>query len=105
MNTPNLGFSPKGLYIGGKWIDSAQGKKFSSINPSNREQLGEVPLAETEDVNRAVKAAKQAFQDWSRMPIKERAGFLINLADKLMENRDELGFMDYVDSGNALSGM
>ena len=98
MTAPNLGFSPKGLYIGGKWVDSDKGKKFSSINPSNREHLGEVPLAEKEDVNRAVKAANQAFQDWSRMPIKERAGFLVNLADKLMEHRDELGLMDCVDS-------
>ena len=105
MTAPNLGFSPKGLYIGGKWVDSGKGKKFSSINPSNREHLGEVPLAEKEDVNRAVKAANQAFQDWSRMPIKERAGFLVNLAEKLMENRDELGLMDCVDSGNAISGM
>ena len=105
MTAPNLGFSPKGLYIGGKWVDSGKGKKFSSINPSNREHLGEVPLAEKEDVNRAVKAANQAFQDWSRMPIKERAGFLVNLADKLMEHRDELGLMDCVDSGNAISGM
>jgi len=105
MKSPKLNFSPKGLYIGGRWIDSIKGKKFDSINPSNGEYLGEVPLAEKEDVNRAVIAAKQAFQDWSRMPIKERAKFLTNLANKLDENRDELGLMDCVDSGNALVGM
>ena len=105
MKSPKLNFSPKGLYIGGRWTDSIKGKKFESINPSNGEYLGEVPLAEKEDVNRAVIAAKQAFQDWSRMPIKERAKFLTNLANKLDENRDELGLMDCVDSGNALVGM
>ena len=105
MKSPKLNFSPKGLYIGGRWPDSIKGKKFDSINPSNGEYLGEVPLAEKEDVNRAVIAAKQAFQDWSRMPIKERAKFLTNLANKLDENRDELGLMDCVDSGNALVGM
>ena len=105
MKSPKLNFSPKGLFIGGRWIDSIKGKKFDSINPSNGEYLGEVPLAEKEDVNRAVIAAKQAFQDWSRMPIKERAKFPTNLANKLDENRDELGLMDCVDSGNALVGM
>ena len=105
INTPELYFSPKGLLIGGKWEESSNGKRFKTINPSNQQHLGEVPLADEKDVNRAVKAAKNAFTDWSRMPIKERAGFLIKLADRLMDNRDELGMMDCVDSGNALSGM
>ena len=73
MKTPELGFSPKGLYIGGKWEESVKGKTFESINPANMDYLGELPLADEEDVNRAVIAAKEAFYDWSRMPIKERA--------------------------------
>ena len=105
MTSSKINFSPKGLFIGGKWVDSYKGERFSTINPSNGQHLGEVPLAEKEDVNRAVIAAKQAFQDWGKMPLKERAGFLIKLADKLLENRDELGMMDCVDSGNALKGM
>ena len=105
INTPELDFSPKGLLIGGKWEESSNGKRFKTINPSNQQHLGEVPLADKKDVDRAVKAAKNAFPAWSRMPIKERAGFLINLADRLMDNRDVLGMMDCVDSGNALSGM
>ena len=105
MTSSKINFSPKGLFIGGKWVDSYKGGRFSTINPSNGQHLGEVPLAEKEDVNRAVIAAKQAFQDWGKMPLKERAGFLIKLADKLLENRDELGMMDCVDSGNALNGM
>ena len=84
INTPELGFSPKGLHIGGQWEESANGKRFETINPSNQQHLGDVPLADEKDVNRAVNAAKKAFPDWSRMPIKERAGFLINLADRLM---------------------
>ncbi len=68
MKTPELGFSPKGLYIGGKWEESVKGKTFESINPANMDSLGELPLADEEDVNRAVIAAKEAFYDWSRMP-------------------------------------
>jgi betaine-aldehyde dehydrogenase len=67
--------------------------------------LGELPLADEEDVNRAVIAAKEAFYDWSRMPIKERAGFLDALAEILQDKRDELGLMDCLDSGNTISGM
>ena len=51
---PDLSFIPKGLYIGGKWQDSASGEKFESINPSNRHHLYEVPLAGAKDVNKAV---------------------------------------------------
>ena len=59
MTASDIRFSPKGLYFGGEWVDSVQGKKFSTINPSNCKLLGEVPLADGEDVNRAVKAAKK----------------------------------------------
>ena len=102
IKPPELSFTPKGLLIGGKWEESSNGKRFKTINPSNQQHLGEVPLADEKDVNRAVKAAKNAFPDWSSMPIRERAGYLISLADRLMDNRDELGMMDCVDSGNAL---
>ena len=61
MNTPELGFAPKGLLIGGKWEDSSNGKTFGTINPSNQKYLGDVPLADEKDVNRAVKAGKKAF--------------------------------------------
>ena len=55
INTPELGFTPKGLFIGGQWEDSSSGKRFETINPSNQQYLGEVPLADEKDVNRAVR--------------------------------------------------
>ena len=82
--TPDLGFTPKGLYIGGTWLESVKGERFESINPSNMEILGDVPLADEDDVNRAVMAAKDAFVDWRRMPIKERADYLVALADNCL---------------------
>ncbi|MBL93938.1 MAG: aldehyde dehydrogenase [Magnetovibrio sp.] len=105
INSPDLGFSPKGLFIGGRWEEAADGRTFESINPANSEHLGDVPLAGEADVNRAVAAAKLAFADWSRLPIKERAQALNTFADKLVEHKNELALMDSVDSGNALSGM
>ena len=106
MTGPDLGFSPKGLYIGGEWQEAADGGRLASINPSTGEPLGEVPMAGEADVDRAVRAGRRAFEsDWGRMPMRERAGYLLRLADRLHEHRDELGMMDCVDSGNALAGM
>ena len=106
MIGPELNFTPRGIYIGGEWQDAADGGRLTSINPSTGETLGEVPLAGETDVDRAVRAARRAFEsDWGRMPIRERAGHLERLADRIHEHRDELGLMDCVDSGNALAGM
>ena len=51
--TPDLNFSPKGLYIGGEWRESIDGGTFETINPSNREKLGDVPEATEKDIDRA----------------------------------------------------
>ena len=69
------------------------------------EKLADVPSAGDADVHAAVSAAKTAFQEWSRMPIKERARCLELLADRIEKNADELALLDAVDSGNAIVGM
>ena len=105
MNAPDLNFAPKGLYIGGKWQDSADGGAFETVNPSNLEKLGEVPEATEKDIDRAVAGAKTAFEEWRKIPIAERAGCLETLAKRIDETAEELALMDAVDSGNALKGM
>jgi len=105
MQSPKLNFNPRGLFIGGRWVAPADDKSFVSINPSNMEKLADVPSASETDVDRAVKAAKAAFKDWSRLPIKQRARCLERLADRIEENADELALIDAVDSGNAIVGM
>jgi betaine-aldehyde dehydrogenase len=105
MQSPTLNFTPRGLYIGGRWVCPTEGKSFTSINPSNMEKLADVPTAGGADVDAAVKAAKAAFSEWSRVPIKERARCLQLLANRIEENADELALLDAVDSGNAIVGM
>jgi len=105
MQSPKLNFNLRGLFIGGRWVAPADDKSFVSINPSNMEKLADVPSASETDVDRAVKAAKAAFKDWSRLPIKQRARCLERLADRIEENADELALIDAVDSGNAIVGM
>lgn len=103
--SPDLKFAPKGLYIGGKWEEAADGKRLETINPATMERLGEVPAAGAADVDRAVAAGKKAFRDWGRMPAKERAAAMEKLADRIMAQAQELALMDAVDSGNAIAGM
>jgi betaine-aldehyde dehydrogenase len=105
VQSPSLNFSPRGLYIGGKWLSPHEGKSFSSINPSNMEKLADIPSASETDVDMAVQAAKAAFYEWSRVPINERARCLELLANRIEENADELALFDAVDSGNAIVGM
>ena len=105
MPTPKLNFTPQGLYIGGRWSPSASGQTLTSYNPSTGERLGEVPLADEQDVNRAVATAKQAFAQWRNLPPANRAQCLEQLADQILEHTDELALMDSYDSGNAVAGM
>ena len=51
MQSPALNFSPRGLYIGGRWVSPAEGQSFASINPSNLEKLADVPAAGEADVD------------------------------------------------------
>jgi betaine-aldehyde dehydrogenase len=105
MNAPEMNFRPKGLYIGGEWLAGACGKTFDSINPSTGEKLGEVPYATEADVDRAVQAARKAFVQWGRVPVKERARCLEALAERIIDHREELATMDAYDSGNPIAGM
>jgi betaine-aldehyde dehydrogenase len=105
MQSPKLNFAPRGLYIGGRWVSPNAGKSFASINPANMEKLADIPTAGEADVDAAAKAAKAAFRDWSRVPIKERARCLQLLAGLIEENADELALLDAVDSGNVIVGM
>ncbi|MBM3342116.1 MAG: aldehyde dehydrogenase family protein [Betaproteobacteria bacterium] len=102
---PDLGYTPKGLYIGGQWQAAADGRSFATLSPSTGRKLGEAPYAAAADVDRAVQAAKKAFVDWRRMPMRERAKCLEALARRIREQRDALGMMDAVDAGNAVIGM
>jgi len=105
MSAATITFAPKGLYIGGEWSPSASGQTFTSHNPANGEVLGEVPLANEADVDRAVAAAKQAFAEWRNVPHAERAKCLEQLAERISEHTEELALMDACDSGNAVAGM
>ena len=105
MSSEPLGYTPKGLYIGGEWLPGAAGKSLTSINPSTGERLAEVPWAGEEEVIQAVEAAKRGFAEWRRVKPAERARCLEGLADRILANAEKLALLDAYDSGNTVSGM
>src|ERR671931_98638 len=76
------------LFIGGRWVEPASTKTIEVISPHSEEVVGRVPEATTEDVDRAVAAAREAFDqgDWPHMPIAERLQILRTFQDLYMAN-------------------
>ncbi|KAI5954354.1 hypothetical protein KGF54_002129 [Candida jiufengensis] len=90
---------PSGLFINNEFIKSINGKTIESINPSTGEVNGSVYAAEKEDVDVAVKAAKEAFKHWKKVTGVKRGILLNKIADKLQEQRDLFGAIEAWDSG------
>jgi len=88
------------MFIDGEWVDSESGKKIETLNPENNEVWATVPEASTKDVDKAVKAAQKAFDNsWANLHPRERARYLISLADQLRENAEHLGTIETKDTG------
>ena len=98
---------PKKLLIGGRWVDSADGKTFDSIDPATGEVLARVAEAGVEDVDRAVAAARKSFDNrvWRDLPPAERAKVLWAIGDKIEENAQELAELDSLDNGKPINEM
>jgi alpha-ketoglutaric semialdehyde dehydrogenase len=77
-------------YIGGEWIDSAGGETFESTNPATGDLIGEFPRSTAEDADRAVEAAKEAYESWRLVPAPKRAEILFRVAQSFVEHKDEL---------------
>ncbi len=76
-------------YINGEWIQSASGETFENVNPADtREVVGRFPLSTIEDMDRAVAAARGAFDRWRRTPAPRRAEILFRLGEILIKNKD-----------------
>jgi aldehyde dehydrogenase (NAD+) len=96
--------SYKQMLINGKWIDAASGKRFESRNPATGELLATVAEGDSEDVNRAVVAARKAFEGaWSKFKPYERQRLLLKFADLVECHFDELSSLDTLDMGAPIS--
>jgi aldehyde dehydrogenase (NAD+) len=89
------------LLINNQWIPSVSGKTFGTVNPSTGEEICQVAEADSADVEKAVKAARAAFEHgpWRKMPASQRGRLLNRLADLIEQNADELASLESLDNG------
>ncbi len=90
-------------FVGGKWVDAVDGGTMEVLNPATGETIAEVPRGTQADVDRAVEAAKEALPEWLETTPGERAEALLELADALEENADELAQLESRNVGKPLS--
>ncbi|MEE9470128.1 MAG: aldehyde dehydrogenase family protein [Gemmatimonadota bacterium] len=96
--------APGRLFIGGEWADAASGATFEVIDPARAEVLTEVAEAGVEDVDRAVRAARKAFEggEWREMSPRARGRLLWKLAERLEERKDEIARVETLNNGKPL---
>ncbi|WP_088281675.1 MULTISPECIES: aldehyde dehydrogenase family protein [unclassified Kineosporia] len=92
-----------GLFIGGEFVDPVDGTSMKTVNPATEEVLSEVAVGGAADVDRAVKAARRAYErTWSRMPAAERGKYLFRIARILQERGRELAVLESLDNGKPI---
>ena len=88
------------MYINGEWVESSSGKKIETLNPENNEVWATVPEANAKDVDQAVQAAQNAFENtWSKLHPRERAKYLRLIGEQLRANAEQLGKIETIDTG------
>jgi phenylacetaldehyde dehydrogenase len=92
--------TPRHLLINGQWTDAASGRTFTTPNPATGEILATVAEGDAEDINRAVEAARRAFEGpWSRLTTSERSRIIWRIGDLILDHADELAQLDSLDNG------
>ncbi|GIN93424.1 betaine aldehyde dehydrogenase [Siminovitchia terrae] len=89
------------LYINGEWVDSSNPETQDILNPANQEVIAKAPKATKEETEEAIKAAKAAFESgvWAGRTPQERAKVLLQIADKMEENLEELADLETMNNG------
>ena len=105
MATPKfLDGGPKKMLIGGEWVESASGKTFATVNPATEEKLADVYEGDQADAERAVAAARKAFDEgpWRKMTASQRGQIVWRIGELIEENREELAQLDCLDNGKPI---
>ncbi|HEX2044406.1 MAG TPA: aldehyde dehydrogenase family protein [Gaiellaceae bacterium] len=92
-----------GLFVGGEWVEPRSGEFHPTVSPATEEPLAEVAYGGAEDVDLAVAAAREAFDDgWSGLPASERAKYLFRVARILQERSREFAVLESLDGGKPI---
>ncbi|HXZ04103.1 MAG TPA: aldehyde dehydrogenase family protein [Ktedonobacteraceae bacterium] len=97
--------SPRKMLIDGKWVDAASGKTFPVYNPATGEIIAQVAEGDKEDIERAVRAARKAFDGgpWRKMTPSQRGRLINKLGDLLEEHSEEFAQLESLDNGKPLT--
>ena len=92
-------------FIGGRYVDAASGETFECINPATGRVIAQVASCDRTDVDRAVEAARAAFESgvWRNLAPKDRKKILLRLSDKVREHNEELALLETLDMGKPIS--
>jgi aldehyde dehydrogenase (NAD+) len=91
------------LFINGRFVKPSSGKYFDTINPATEEKLASVAEANTADVDKAVKAARNAYDNvWKKMPAAERAKYIYRISRMIQERAREFAIIETLDGGKAI---
>ncbi len=91
-----------GLYINGQEVSSINGKTYVRENPATEEPLAEIAEAQIEDIDKAVGAASAAFEPWSKVPVSERAKYLLKIADQLNKHKEQIALTNTLETGKPI---
>jgi len=96
---------PRKMFIDGTWVEAASGKTFPTYNPATGEVMAQVAEGDREDINRAVKAARRAFDGgpWPEMSASERGRMIWKLGDLIEQHLEEFAQLESLDNGKPLS--
>ena len=91
------------LFIDGKFVKPTKGKYFDTINPATEQKLAEIAEADETDVNKAVKAARNSYENvWSKMPAAERGKYIFRIARMIQERAREFAVIETLDGGKPI---
>jgi phenylacetaldehyde dehydrogenase len=101
QNVEQFTATPRQLFINGQWTEAASGKTFETPNPATGATLARVAEGDAEDINRAVQAARTAFDDgpWGRITPSERGRIIWRIGDLILEHAEELAQLESLDNG------
>jgi aldehyde dehydrogenase (NAD+) len=91
------------LFIGGKFVEPHSGKWFETLNPATEDKLADMAEADAEDVDRAVKAARHAYEkSWSKLPASERSKYIFRIARLIQEKARALAVVETMNGGKPI---
>ncbi|MGH3154682.1 MAG: aldehyde dehydrogenase family protein, partial [Streptosporangiaceae bacterium] len=97
--------APRKLFIDGQWVEAASGQTFETPNPATGETLAAIAEGDVEDINRAVRAARNAFENgpWRSMTPSDRGRIIWKVGDLILEHADELAQLESLDNGKPVA--